>query len=469
MQVNVQQISPVLVEFAVEIPENDVRREVDNAYRDLARTAKVKGYRPGKVPREVLTHVYGPQVHQNVQQKLIDKTLQTALTQKGVQPLATLAISPSKLRPTAAFSYKARFEVSPAIEQVVYQGFQLKKPALKPSEEEVAKELEKLRYQHATLRVPEPERPAQLGDQVILDFELEVDGKATPEGKGENIEGELGKGTLLKELEAALVGASAGEKKDVAITFSAQHSVEALRGKAGVFHVTVKEVKERLLPELDDDFAKDVGEFETLDALKADIRGKIQKQLDQQAEDAVAEQIVMELCRANPIPVPPSLVQRQAEITAQELQQQARQRNQPFRVDQQTQQALLMDAELKVRAGLLMAAIARSQSITVTDADIEQAYVELSEQTGKHVARLKAEYRDPKKREILIGMILEDKILDIIKSKAILTSSDAAEAPAAEAPAAEAPAAEAPAAEAPAAEAPAAEAPAAEAPLASED
>lgn len=424
MQVNVQQISPVLVEFAVEIPENDVRRAVDNAYRDLGRTAKVKGYRQGKVPLDVLKHVFSNQIAQNVQQKLIDDSLPKALSQKGVQPLATLAISPSLLRPTSAFSYKARFEISPAIEQVIYEGFQVRKPNLQPSDEEISKELEDLRLRFSTLRVPEPARPAQLGDQVILDFELEVDGKVLPE-KGEDIEGELGKGTLLKELEAGLIGASAGEKKEVAMTFSEQHPMASLQGKSGTFHVTVKEIKERVLPAIDDELAKDVGEFENLDALKANIQEKIAKQLAQQAEDSVAEQLVLELCRANPIPVPPSLVQRQAEITAQELQQQARARGQRFRLDADSQQALQVDAEMKVRAGLLMAAIARAQSVTITDADIEKAYGELAEQTGKNVARLKAEYRDAKKREILIGMILEDKILDIIESKAVISSGDA--------------------------------------------
>lgn len=439
MQVNVQQINPVLVEFAVEIPETDVRRAVDNAYRDLSRTAKVRGYRQGKIPRDVLTHVYGGQVVLNVQQKLIDDTLPRALDQKKVQPLATLAISPSKLSPTGSFSYKARFEVPPAIEQVNYEGFAVRKPSVEVSDEMLSKELEEVRVRHSTLRTPEPARAARLGDQVILDFQLEVDGKPLPDGKGENIEGELGKGTLIRELEEALVGASAGEQKDVSIGFGPQHPLESLRGKTGIFHVTVKEVKERVLPELDDDLAKDVGEFETLDALKADLRAKLGKQLEQQAEDTVAEQLVVELCRANPIPTPPSLVQRQAEITEQEMAAQARATGQRFRIDNQGREALRVDAEMKVRAGLLMAAIARSQSITVTDADIEKAYVELSEQTGKNVARLKAEYRDQKKREILIGMILEDKILDIIESKANVTTGDvkAAEEPKAEEPKAE--------------------------------
>ena len=419
MQVNVQQISPVLVEFAVEIPQTDVRRAVDNAYRDLGRTAKVRGYRQGKIPREVLSHVYGGQITQNVQQKLIDDTLPRALSQQGVQPLATLAISPNRFDPATNFSYRARFEVSPAIEKVVYEGFSIRRPATEVRDEDLTRELETLRQQHATLRTPEPPRPAREGDQVVFDFQLEVDGKPIPEGKGENVESELGKGTTLKELDQGLVGASAGDQKDIAITFSEQHAMPTLRGKSGVFKVTVKEVKERVLPDLDDEFAKDQGEHENLGALKESIKARLGRQQQQQAEDAVAEQLVVELCRANPIPVPPSLVQRQAEITAQEMQAQARARGQQFRLDDQTRNALQVDAEMKVRAGLLMASIARSHNVTVNDQDIEKAYVELSEQTGKNINRLRAEYREKNKRDILVGMILEDKILDIIEGKAV--------------------------------------------------
>lgn len=428
MQVQVQRISPVLVEFAVEIPEAEVRREVEAAYRELGRTAKVRGFRAGKIPRDVLAHVYGGQVSQNVAQKLIDNTLQEALKQQSVQVLATLSISPGRFAPSAAFEYRARFEVPPDIDKVAYEGFQVRRPSVEVSDEMVAAELGHLREQHAVLRTPDPARPARLGDQVIIDFHLTVDGVELPGARGEGVESELGKGTLVKELNEALVGVSPGETKDVTVHFPAEHQVAELRDKDAVFHVTVKEVKERVLPELDDDFAKDVGEHETLAALKESIKGKIGKQLEQKAEDAVAEQLVFELCRANPVPVPPSLVQRQAEMTEQEMAAQARAAKQRFSIDAQMRQVIQQDAELKVRAGLLMAAIARSHGTTVTDADIERAYTELAEQQGKNVNRIKAEYRDAKKREILIGMVLEDKILDIIEAKATFTSEGEAKA-----------------------------------------
>lgn len=432
MQVNVQKLSPVLVEFAVEIPEDMVRREVERAYKELAKTAKIRGYRPGKAPRDVLTHVYGNQISDTVAQRLVDNTLPRALSEKSVQPLMTLSIAPSKLVPTAAFSYKARFEVSPDIESVNYDGFAVTKPSVEATDEAIASQLEKLREAHSTLRTPEPARPAQKGDIAVIDFTLEIDGKQLAEANAENIEFEVGSGKLIKELDAALEGASVGEKRDAVTKFPEQHQQANLRGKEGTFHITVKEIKERVLPELDDDFAKDVGEFETLDALKADIKAKLTKSLEQEAEDKVAEQLVIELCKANPIPVPPSLVQRQAEVTEQEWIQSIRTRGQRPQLTQELRAAFLNDAEVKVRAGLLMAAIARSNSITVNDDDMEKAYVELAEQTGKNVPRLKVEYRDQKKREILIGMILEDKILDLIESKATVTTG---EAPAAEKPA----------------------------------
>ena len=420
MQVTVQKLSPVLVEFAVEIPEDKVKAEIERAYKELSRTAKIRGFRPGKAPRDVLAHVYSGQIAQSVTQKLVDDTLPKALADNSVSPIATLSIAPSKLEAKGPFSYKARFEVTPDIETVKYDGFVVKRPSTKVTDEAAAGELERLREEHATLRAPEPARAAKLGDTVVIDFTLDVAGAHVKEADGTDVQAELGKGNLLPELETALVGVSSGEKKDIETAFGDSHARPDFRGKKGLFHVTVKEIKERVLPALDDDFAKDVG-FDTLAELKTDATAKLKKALDQRAEDTLAEQIVVELCKANPVPVPPSLVQRQSEITLQELAQQARRQGQRVQMNDELQQRLQTDSEIKVRAGLLMAAIAKSEGVQINDDDLEKAYVELADQTGKNVARLKVEYRDQKKREVLLGMILEDKILDIIEAKSQIT------------------------------------------------
>lgn len=418
MQVSVQQLSPVLVEFQVEVPAERVKQEVEKAYQTLQRTAKLRGFRPGKAPRDVIAHLFGDRVAVDVTQKLVDDTLPRALNEKNVQPISQPQIEPQKLLPTTSFQYKARFEVRPEIAKVEFEGLEAKRPSVKVTDGMIDAELENLRKAHATLVEPKEPRASKDGDIVTIDFTLDVDGKPVPETSGKDLQVELGLGQLLTELEKGLVGMKPGEKKDVGLAFPQGHPRADFRNKPAVFHVEMKELKERQLPAIDDELAKDVGAFENLAALRKDIEQNLEKQLKQRAEDAVAEQIVLELCKKNPIPVPPSLVEQQCRITEQEMVQQARRQGRNVRVDEQLHAQVHADSEVKVRAGLLMAEIAKAQQVQVTDADIDKAYEELAEQTGKQVAKLKAEYRDPKRREILIGMILEDKILDIIEGKA---------------------------------------------------
>jgi trigger factor len=422
MQVTVEKLNPVLVEFHVEVPADLVRTEIDRAYADLQRTARVRGFRPGKAPRQILAHIYGGRVHADVAQRLIDSTLDRALADKQVQPLSRPDIAPSELKPEAVFSYKARFEVRPDIESVKWEGFEVKRPAGTVNDAAVDAEIERLRREHSTLHTPEPERPAKAGDTATLAFSLEIDGKER-EGGTQDIETEIGTGQIFKELEDALTGMSVGDKKDVSVPFPDRHQNVEFRGKTGIFHVTLKDLKERKLPDLDDEFAKDCGPYENLAALKEFVKGKLEKDDKQKQSDALAEQLVVELCKANPIPVPPSLVEQQAKMTEQELFQTARRSGQRLDITDEIRHRVRLDSEVKVRAGLLMAEIAKVKQIAIVEADIEKGYEELAEQTGKNVAKVKAEYRDQKKREMLIGMILEDKILNMLEAAAKITDA----------------------------------------------
>ncbi len=414
MQVNVEKLSPVLIEFQVEVPADRVKTEVDRAYNELARSAHIKGFRPGKVPRHVLAHLFSGRVAQDVAQRLVEATLDAALADKQVQPLSQPAIAQNELKPAQPFSYKARFEVRPEIEKVNWEGFSVKRPSQTVSDALIDAEIQNLRRQHATLQAPEPERPAKKGDVVSMSFSLAVGGKPQPGGEQE-IETEVGSGQVFKEIDDALDGAKPGDKRDVKITFSDNHANADFRGKEGTFTITVKDVKERIFPEVDDEFAKDAG-HDDLAKLREATKTRLEKELKQKAEDALAEQLVVELCKANPIPVPPSLVDQQAQLTERELIANARRQGQRLDSSPELRARVRADAELKVRAGLLMAEIAKEKELKIGDEDIEKAYVELAEQTGKNVNKVKAEYRDQKKREMLIGMILEDKILDMIES-----------------------------------------------------
>jgi len=419
MQVNVQRLSPVLVEFDVEVGVGKVTTELEKAYSQVARSAKVRGFRPGKAPRRVLSHYYGAKIQADVVQRLVDETFPQAVNAEKLQPVTRPAIETPKLVEDSAFTYKARVEVLPKIESVEYEGLEVKRTKVAVTDEEIESEIESLRKNHATVQAPETARPAQTGDVATIDFFVEVQGERIPEVTATDLAVELGAGQLLPEIDGAIQGKSVGETTRVEIALPSNHPHPKLRGKTAVFEVSVKEVKERVLPAVDDEFAKDVGDFESLDALKQDIRTRLEKRAKEASDNQLAEQLVVELVKKNPIPIPPSLVDQQMRITEQEILARARSYGQSATgVGDELRQQIQADSEVKVRAGLLMAEIAKKETVQIGDEEIEAGLKDLAEQTGKNVAKIRAEYRDQKKREMLIGMLLENKVLDIIEAKA---------------------------------------------------
>jgi len=426
MQVQVARISPVVMELAVEVPAPEVKAEVEKAYATLQKKAHVRGFRPGKAPRQVLVRLYGPQVASDVINAIVNDTLPKALVEQKMTPVSQPKVEAGKFEQDAAFSYKASFEVQPEVDEVAYEGLELMKPPALADEKMVEEQLEMLRKAHARLEAPEPARPADKGDVVTIDFTLDVDGKPLKDAGGEGVQLELGSGGVLPELEAALLGKKADEALDIEAKLPDNNPRKELAGKAAIFHVKVKDIKQKVLPTLDDELAKDVGNFQTLVELRADIHTRLQKAMKDRSDTVVAEQIVEQLNAKNPLEVPPTLVEQQCRLMEMELLEQARRRGQrPTQEEFQKVHGMVhADAEKKVRAGLLMAAIAKKLGIKVEDADVQKGYEELAAETGKNVAKVRAEYADPQRRNILLGMILEDKVLDVIEAKAKITEGE---------------------------------------------
>jgi trigger factor len=426
MQVSTKRVSPVMLEMSVQVPAASVKSEIDKAYQQLARRAHIRGFRPGKAPRDVLARIYGPQVLGDVVNALVQNTLPKALSENNVVPITQPNVEPGKVDAKQSFSYVARFEVTPDVEEVKFEGFDLTRPKAEVTDAMVDEQLEAIRQQHATLKTPEPARAAKKGDVVTIDFTISVDGKEVKDGGGQGVQLEVGAGQALPEIDAALEGKSPGDTFDVESKFGDNHTRADFRGKTGTFAVTVTDVKERVLPALDDELAKDAGSFQTLVELRADVHTKLQKVVKDRTEMALAEQIVEKLNDANPLDLPPSLVDQQKRVLEQEIVQSARRLGQ--RVTQEQLDGMSgrihADAEKKVRAGLLMAAIAKKLDMKVTDDDIEKGLAELAQDSGKNIAKLRVEYRDKSKRDMLIGMILEDKILDHIESKSKVTEGE---------------------------------------------
>ncbi len=422
MQTTVQKLSPVLVELNVEIDADRVTKEYEQAFVRASKSARIKGFRPGKAPRAVLERLLGPRLSVDVMQRLVDETFPKAAAEQQMFPVAQPTVEPKPFKTGEAFSYKATVEVLPAIESVVYEGLQAKRPKAEPAQEQIEQELEALRRANSTLETPKKARPVQEKDVVTCDIEVKVDAEIVPGAGTVGLAIELGSSQVFPEIEKSLLGAKVGSKVSAFVDMPEGHPSPALAGKKAEFVVDVKEIKERILPPLDDELAKDLGDFSSLEELRADIEKQLKSQLKEQADTVLAERLVQALVEANPIPVPPSLVEQQARVSEREILYRAISQGAPARgLGEELRKQVIEESEVKVRAGLVMAEIAKKEGIQINNEQIEEGLKELAEQTGKNVAKVRAEYSDPKKREMLVGMILENKVLDLIESKAQIT------------------------------------------------
>ncbi len=419
MQVTVQKLSPVLVEFDVVVDAEQVHAEFEKSYSSVGRSAHVRGFRPGKAPRQIIAQLFGSRIASDVAKRLVDETFPQALSERQIQPISAPAIESQPVTPDQPFGYKARFEVLPEIAQVNYDHLHAKRDLIDVTDTQIAEQIERIRREHSTFEAMGEDHAVENGDVVTIDFTVSVADRTIRDAGAQDFTVEIGSGSLLKEIESVLVGKRAGDQVTADLDMPSEHRHPKLRGKRVRFKISIRNIKVRILPAVDNEFAKDVGDFETLESLRENVREQLTKAEKERIENSVAEQLVADLVKANPIEVPSSLVDQQIKITEQEILQRARSMgNTPQGLGDQLQAQVRAESEMKVRAGLLMAAIAKSSGINIGDKEIEEGISELAEQTGKNVAKLRAEYREKQKRDMLIGMILENKVLDLIEAKA---------------------------------------------------
>lgn len=420
MESQISEISPVLVQVSVEVPWLDVEKAIEGNYSQLGRTAKVKGFRPGKVPRSVLKQLFGARVKQEVLNNLVELGLSNAVSkhQLAVVNVPPLETAP-ELKQGEPLAFTAKLEIRPKIDKVDIEGIALTREAVNIPEEAIDKELEGLRQQHAELTAPSEPRAIQEGDVVTCDYTVSVDGVGRPDLAASSRPIDTA-GGLLPELKAGLIGKSVNDQVRIELNFPTEQGGE-FAGKPGVFDITVKEIKAKVLPELDDEFAKDL-EYASLDELRAKTRERLEASARSSAESALQEQLIEKVLEKNPIELPPSLVAQQEQAMLQEY----------VRMIQMTGQAPNLggdfltetkdNAQKRVRAALLLGAIASQQNIRVEAADLDKRLEEMAQRSGKHVAKLKAELQG-ERREALESQILEAKLLEYLLSQATITEA----------------------------------------------
>ena len=408
MQSQVSELSPVLVEVKVQVPWERVQKDLDATYRELGRTAKVRGFRPGKVPPNVIKQLYGKQVRAQVSGSLIEQGLMHAVQEHEIAIVAQPEVEPGAVKKGEPFSFTAKVEVRPRIDSIDTKGLTLFRPPVDVEDDAVNAEVERLRLEHADIQVPDPARPAKDGDVLTLDYTVSVDGEPQPDLAAQDRQVELDNPALMVELRDGLTGVKPGETKDVTVPFPEDHDNPKLAGKDALFSVTVKEIHERLLPELDDEFAKDCGDFETLLELRLKIREHLEDGAKRQGEASLRESAITALIAQNEVPVPDAMVAEQRQAMLYEMMQFAQMTGQPF--SPQMMEGIDERATRRVKAAILLGALAKQHELRVEDSDVDAKLAEIAEQSGKHVAKVRSEYQG-QARQQLESQLLEDKIM----------------------------------------------------------
>jgi trigger factor len=371
MRVDVQELGACKRRLQVEEEPEVVRAAWERAFTRVQREARLPGFRRGKVPRSMIKLHFADDVKQEVARRLIPEVYRQALTETRLQPVEEPDLQEVRLEEGAPLSFAAVVEIKPAIALGTYTGLSVTHTPKPFAEDEVDEALAHVREQHAEFRAVE--RPADLGDLALVDYTLAPEGMEPRTEAGYGIV--LGQGQVLPEIEEAVIGLAPGGTRQVRVRFPDDHRTEALRGRAGEATVTVKEVKEKILPPLDDDFARAVGSFETLEALRAELRRDLEARRSRENRQALEGAVVEALLAVHDFQVPEALVLRQVSHQIERTRERLRQQGvDPDRLPwdyPKLLEELKPGAERAVRRSLLLEAIAEKEGLAASDADVE--------------------------------------------------------------------------------------------------
>lgn len=415
-----EKIEKSRVALTIEVSAAEFEAAIEKAYVKMRKNINIQGFRPGKAPRKMIEKMYGVEVFfEEAINIAFPEAYEAALKEKELQVVGYPEVDMLGECTVEGFTFTAIVPVYPEVTLGEYKGLSAVKGEVKVTEEDVADRLNTIAERQT--RLVSVDREAKLGDTAVIDFEGFLEGVPFEGGKGENHSLELGSGQFVPGFEEQVIGMKAGEEKDLDITFPEQYTPE-LAGKAVVFKVKVNEVKEKEIPVLDDEFAKDVSEFDTLDELKADLEKKIaqeqEKAIEQAFQDALMEQVAENLT----VEIPDAMIETQAKQFIDNFKMQLAQQGIPY--DEYlkmtgTEEASLLEeakepAMRQVRMDLAMGAIIKAENITVSDEEVEAEYQHMAEQYSMDIEMVKKYLNDEQVRDELISR----KAIEVVTSSA---------------------------------------------------
>lgn len=419
MRFEVESIGAVKKKINVEIPAEAVKNEVEAAYSRLKNQVKMDGFRKGKVPRSILERHYKDKVENDVTSKLINDSFNRVLSEKNISPISDPEINADNLSLGNDFKFSAIVEIRPEIEVKGYEGLRIEKEKVSITDAMVDEGVEALRRQHLTFK--DVQRPLKDGDNATIDFEGFMNGTPFPGGKGNDVSLTIGSGRFIPGFEEQIIGMTVGEEKTIDVKFPADYNHKDYAGKEATFKVKLKAVSEAILPVVDDEFAKDVG-FQSLVALRENVRSGMEKEEDIKLRNKMRDRIVEALIEINPIEVPQSMVKRQKDYLVSDLKNKYGQSganiDNEIEKDARLAENLEKNALSQVKGAMLLMGIANKEGLNVSDSELDERLNILAAEANMEVATLRAYYEKHKVLEAIRREVLNDKIFDFVMSKA---------------------------------------------------
>jgi trigger factor len=414
MKVAVEEIEGCKRKLAVEAPVDVVTQEWERAYGRVQKRASLPGFRRGRVPRSLVKLHFADDVKREVAEHLIPDVYRRALSEARIDPVNEPDLQDLTLEEGAPLSFTAVVEVKPAIALGDYRGVEVQHAPVPVTDADVDEALERLRDQHAQFN--SVERPAATGDLVVVDYTLAPEGHEPTTANGYHFL--VGSGTVLPEIDAAVVGMSAGEERQVSLRFAEDHRMESLRGKSGTASLKLGEVKEKVLPALDDDFAKVLGEFETLDAVRIELRRGLEAQREAESRRVLEDKIMEALLARHGFGVPEAMVMRQVAHQVEHTRERLRRQGvdpDGIRWDYaKIVGELRPGAEKAVRRALLLEAIADREALATSDEEVDAEVEKLARASQRPAPAVRRMMEKSGDLDALRHGLRERKTLDLL-------------------------------------------------------
>jgi len=423
IKIDVENLSSTKKRLQIEVPGEVVSKEIDSAYRKLSKKAKVKGFRPGKVPRTILQRYYGDYVQNEVINTLISDSYVKAISEKDIKPVSQPTIDNGTLEEGKAFEYSATVEVKPDIEVKDYLGLQLQGRKVRAAKGDVDKRLRELQDLHAQLVTEEKRKKVREGDFVVIDYEASSDGRPFEGSSGKDLMLHIGSGGFVPGFDDKLIGAGRDDEREIEIAFPEGHPTMA--GKQAVFRVKVKEIKKKVLPKLDDEFAKDIGGYKDLKELRSRIREDLKREGEESAKRDVERQLVEKLIERNSFDVPRSMVEGQIDYFVADTKIRLASQGvdlKDVRIDEGKLRKDFEEAALKrVKQGLILEKISALEGISAEDEEVTERLREISLRTNQNLEKVRGYYQKGDRMADLRARIVEEKTLDFLLKRSSIT------------------------------------------------